>query len=123
MFQRDTYEEEPGLQSTFSYQEGYRVPQSRGDTGDMSLRQIHANVPGQKLLMSDLGVGNTPNSGQRLILSIVSIAFTFVMFLITLFLISSSYYNPFPAIPLTLFITGTFIGVLLYINVLFNRRN
>lgn len=124
------FEEEfrDGPPPTASYQAGYTAPQpASGYTPPQPVAynvppsQSYVNVPGQKLLVHDLNASRTPGVGARLALSILSLIFTFVMFIVALGIVAGSRFNPFPVIPLAVFFALIFAGVVIILNVIFNR--
>lgn len=112
-----------GPQPAPSYQPAYTGPQPVAYTANIPPSQAYINLPGQKLLVHDLNAGRAPGTGQRLALAILSLIFTFIMFLVALAIAASSYYNPFPIIPLAVFFALIFAVLVIVINVIFNRRH
>lgn len=132
--QHAQFEEEfrDGPQATPLYHSGYSGPQpavddqpapQSGYTASVPPTQSYVNVPGQKLLAYDLSSEHAPGVGARLALSILSLIFTFVMFIVALAIVSGSRFDPFPMIPLAIFFALIFAGVVLIINLIFNRRH
>ncbi len=112
-----------GPQPTPDYQPGYSMPQPASYTASVPPNQSYVNVPGQKLLAYDLSSGRAPGVGARLALSILSLIFTFIMFIVALAIVGSSRFDPFPMIPLTIVFALIFAGVVLIINLIFSRRH
>lgn len=132
--QHAQFEEEfrDGPQTASPYHSGYSGPQpavdyqpapQSGYTASVPPAQSYVNVPGQKLLAYDLSTGHTPGVGARLALSILSLIFTFIMFTVALVVVGVSRSDPFPMIPLAIFFALIFAGVVLIINLIFNRRH
>lgn len=105
-----------------SYQEGYTSPQPVSYTVNVPPpAQAYVNVPGQKLLTQDL-YGRAPSTGARLALAIVSLVFTFIMFMVALGVIAASnFYSPLS--PLAILFALIFAVMVIIINLIFNRRH
>jgi hypothetical protein len=109
-----------GPQPTPSYQEGYSGPQPVSYT--VNVPPVQTYVPGQKLLAYDLQSGRAPGPGARLALAIVSLVFTFIMFIVALVIIgTSNFYTPLS--PLAILFALIFAAIVLIINLIFNRRH
>ena len=112
-----------GPQPSADYHSGYNAPQPSTYTASVPPAQSYVNVPGQKLLAYDMSSGRAPGVGARLALAIVSLVLTFVTFIVTLAIVAASRFDFFPVIPLAVFFALIFAGVVLIINILFNRRH
>jgi hypothetical protein len=126
------FEEEfrDGPPSAASYQAGYAGPQISSANpqpvaypANVPLSQSYVNIPGQKLLVHDLNANHAPGVGARLALSILSLIFTFFMFLVTLGIIAGTRFNPSPVAPVAIFFALIFAVMVIIINVIFNRRH
>ena len=111
-----------GPQPAPSYQEGYSGPQPVSYTVNVPPVQTYVNMPGQKLLAFDPQSGRAPGPGARLALAIVSLVFTFIMFIVALVIIgTSNFYTPLS--PLAILFALIFAAIVLIINLIFNRRH
>ncbi len=110
-------------QPAASYQPSYTNPQPVAYPTNVPPSQSYVNLPGQKLLMHDLNTGHAPGFGARLALSIISLVFTFLMFIIALIVVASTRDHPLPAVPLAIFFALIFAVVVIIINVIFNRKH
>ena len=126
MSQQAQFEEEfrdgPPLSS---YQGGYTGPQPVAYTPPvLPPSQSYAHMPGQKLQVHDMRNGQAPSVGARLALAIVSMIFVFVMYMITLVFEGSVHYwdNSFMLSSLAVFFALLFTGVVVLLNILFNRK-
>lgn len=111
-----------GPQPAPSYQEGYSSPQPVSYTVNVP-PPGQAYVPGQKLLAYDLQIGRAPGVGARLALAIVSLVFTFLMFMVTLITVAASRFDLFPTAPLAVSFALIFAVMVIIINLIFNRRH
>lgn len=112
-----------GPQPAPSYQDGYTSPQPVSYTVNVPPpMQAYVNVPGQKLLTYDLQSGRTPGVGARLALAIVSLVFTFIMFIVALGVSAASRFD-FPISPVAIFFALIFAVIVIIINLIFNRRH
>jgi hypothetical protein len=112
-----------GPQPAPSYQEGYTGPQPTSYTVNVPPVQTYVNVPGQKLLAYELQSGRTPGVGARLALAIVSLVFTFLMFMVTLIVVAATRFDLFPIAPLAVSFSLIFAIMVIIINLIFNRRH
>ena len=112
-----------GPQPAPSYQDGYASPQPVSYTVNVPPPvQAYVSVPGQKLLAPDLYSGRAPGPGARLALAIVSLIFTFIMFIVALAIsAASNFYTPLS--PVAIFFALIFAVMVIIINLIFNRRH
>lgn len=122
--QHSQFEEQfrDGPQPAPSYQEGYTGPQPVSYTVNVP-PPGQTYVPGQKLLAYELRSGGTPGIGARLALAIVSLVFTFLMFMVTLIVVAVTRFDPFPTAPLAISFSLIFAAMIIILNLIFNRRH
>jgi hypothetical protein len=131
MSQQAQFEEfRDGPQPAVSYQGGYTGPQPTASyQGDDSVPQpaaymvppVQTYSSGQKLYVADMQGWRAPSVGARLALAIVSLVFLFVMYLTTMIIAVARISSPIAAVAI-LFAVG-FSVVVLFINLMFNRRH
>lgn len=115
MSQDMQFEEEfrDGPRPTSSYQAGYTNPHS-----------YSVNVSGQPLLRNAQPSGQDNSIGARLALAIISLVLVFGMFLAAIFIAFFSYYRLSTFFSMiAIFIALVFSGVVLLINLIFNRKH
>jgi|SRR5579883_395156 len=106
-----------------SYQAGYTGPQPISYTVNVPPLQTYTGMAGQKLVVPVGASGREPSAGQRLALAIVSLAFVFLIFMATLFVVAAAWNNLFPIAPLAIAFALIFAVITLILNVLFNRKH
>lgn len=109
-----------GPQPAPVYQDGYTGPQPVSYT--VNVPPVQTYVPGQKLLAYDLQSGRAPGPGARLALAIISLIFTFIMFVTALGISAASSFD-FPLSPVAIFFALLFAVMVIIINLIFNRRH
>lgn len=113
-----------GPQPTSTYQDGYTSPQPVSYTANVPPAPTYVAVPGQKLIVQDT-YGRGLSAGQRLALAIVSVVFTFVMFIVTLAIATAGATGAhlFTVVPIALIFALGFAVVVVFLNLIFNRKN
>lgn len=106
-----------------SYQAGYTGPQPASYTVNVPPLQAYTSIAGQKLIVPGENTDRGPSAGQRLALTIVSLIFVFMTFMITLGVVAAVHNDPFPIAPLSVSFAIVFAVVTLILNVLFSRRH
>jgi len=123
--QHAQYEEfHDGPQPTSTYQDGYSGPQPVSYTMNVPPAPTYVAVPGQKLIAQDV-YGRGLSAGQRLGLAIVSVVFTFAMFIVTLAIAvaGATGEHLFTVVPIALVFALGFAIVVVFLNLIFNRKN
>ena len=123
--QHAQYEEfHDGPQPTSTYQDGYSGPQPVSYTVNVPPAPTYVPVQGQKLIVQDT-YGRGLSAGQRLALAIVSVVFTFVMFIVTLTIAvtGATGAHLFTVVPIALVFALGFAIVVVFLNLIFNRKN
>ncbi|MGH2509113.1 MAG: hypothetical protein ACRDHZ_17175 [Ktedonobacteraceae bacterium] len=106
-----------------SYPTGYTNSPPLTYTVDVPPGQAYINSPGQKLLVHDIHANSVPGVGARLALSILSLIFTFVTFIVALGVIAASRFDLFPMAPIAIFFALIFAVVVIVINIIFSHRH